>query len=724
MKPKTILLMLLTGLCIQCSTPALPTASSSLNIIPAPNEVTLKEGFCSWPSDKEPVVEIQPRHKRITAAEGYRLSINRKEVRITARTEAGAFYGRQTFLQLKNSARQTSPGTLELPCLVIEDAPRFAYRGMHLDVSRHFFDKTFIKKQLDAMAYYKFNTFHWHLTDGAGWRLEIPKYPLLTSEAAWRRDARWKDWWTTGERQYCTQDTPGAYGGYFTAEDVKEIVAYAAERHITVIPEIEMPGHSDEVLAVYPNLSCSGKPYVAGEFCIGNEDTFTFLQDVLDVVMDLFPSHYIHIGGDECNHAHWEQCPKCQALMKREGMTDVAQLQSYLITRIEKYLNDHGRDLLGWDEILDGGLAPNATVMSWRGEAGGLKAAQAGHNVVMTPGGYCYLDAYQADPETQPEAIGGFLNLEKAYSYNPCPDSMDAAIASYILGVQANVWAEYMPTYEHAEYMIYPRLLAVAEVAWTQAAKKSWPDFKLRANNAITYLQQKGYNPFPLSDRVLSQQEVHAQDGYLSVTLESERTGVEIRYALGDTLAPPLHTYNEPLVVRDSLTLVAALYRNGVQEGTAVTLHTDYHKGIGKHAVYTTRIYPDYAAGGDSALIDGYRGGSGYGDGRWQGFCPNDLDVIIDLGDITPVHRIEARFMQVVGPWIFFPSKVDVYGSQNGVDYTHYGTQVCDVPVDREGALFQNFGWTGPAIPTRFVRYVAKQSSKKAFIFTDEIVIQ
>ena len=346
--------------------------------------------------------------------ESYQLSITGKGISVVAPSAAGLFYGFQSLLQL---AEQEADGTFSFPLIEIKDSPRFSYRGLHLDVSRHFRTKEFLKKQLDAMARYKLNRFHWHLTDGAGWRLEIKRYPELTEQAAYRPYPNWKAWWKGG-RKYCTKDAPGADGGYYTQEDAREIVEYARQRHITVIPEIEMPGHSEEVLAVFPHLSCSGKPYVNSEVCIGNEDTFTFLQNVLLEVMEIFPSEYIHIGGDEANMDSWRKCPLCQKRMKQEGLADVKELQSYLIHRMEKFLNEHGRQLLGWDEILEGGLAPRATVMSWRGEEGGIKAAKAGHDVIMTPGGFCYLDSYQDAPTTQPEAIGGYLTLEKVYSYS------------------------------------------------------------------------------------------------------------------------------------------------------------------------------------------------------------------------------------------------------------------------------------------------------------------
>lgn len=286
------------------------------------------------------------------------------------------------------------------------------------------------------------------------------------------------------------------------------MLEYARLRHVTVIPEIEMPGHSDEVLAAYPQLSCTGKLYTAGEVCIGNEETFKFFEDVLDEVIRLFPSRYIHIGGDEASRRHWKACPKCQKRMKDEGLKNESELQSYMIARIEKYLNGKGREIIGWDEILDGGLAPNATVMSWRGTEGGIAAARMGHYAIMTPESHCYLDHYQDDPETQPLAFGACVPIGQTYSYDPAPDSLGSDICKYILGVQGNVWAEYLPTYEHAEYMIYPRIIALAEVGWTPTKNKHPESFKRRINNEIRYIRTKGYNPFTLSEQVQTSQTV------------------------------------------------------------------------------------------------------------------------------------------------------------------------------------------------------------------------
>ena len=589
--------------------------------------------------------------------ESYQLSITGKGISVVAPSAAGLFYGFQSLLQL---AEQEADGTFSFPLIEIKDSPRFSYRGLHLDVSRHFRTKEFLKKQLDAMARYKLNRFHWHLTDGAGWRLEIKRYPELTEQAAYRPYPNWKAWWKGG-RKYCTKDAPGADGGYYTQEDAREIVEYARQRHITVIPEIEMPGHSEEVLAVFPHLSCSGKPYVNSEVCIGNEDTFTFLQNVLLEVMEIFPSEYIHIGGDEANMDSWKKCPLCQKRMKQEGLADVKELQSYLIHRMEKFLNEHDRQLLGWDEILEGGLAPRATVMSWRGEEGGIKAAKAGHDVIMTPGGFCYLDSYQDAPTTQPEAIGGYLTLEKVYFYDPIPEVLTKEGADYIQGVQANVWAEYITTAEHMEYMVYPRLLALTEVAWTQPDKKNWEHFHRCALKEVKWLQDNGYHPFDLSKEV------------------------------------------------------------GERPEAAIPVE---HLGLMKTVKYTSPYAPQYTAGGDSALVDGLRGGWTYGDKRWQGFLNTDMDITVDLGEMKEISSIAAEFMQLSGPYVWLPREVIISISEDGNTFTEQARLHTDVPTTEDRLVFRTYEWDGK-VSARYVRYQALSNGiEGGWLFTDEIVIK
>lgn len=590
-------------------------------------------------------------------SESYTLDVTTDQVKITASTSAGLFYGLQSLLQL---AELQSDRTYQIGGVHITDAPRFAYRGFMLDVSRHFFSKEFVKKQIDALAYFKLNRLHLHLTDAAGWRIEIKKYPQLTNLAAWRSKALWKDWWN-GDRKYTNRNEPGAYGGYYTQDDIRELVEYARIRHITIIPEIEMPGHSEETLAAYPNLSCAGEAYKNADFCAGNEETFVFLENVLKEVMDLFPSKYIHIGGDEAGKAAWKTCPKCQKRIKDEQLKDVHELQSYLIHRMEKFLNKHGRNLLGWDEILEGGLAPNATVMSWRGESGGIQAVRSGHQAIMTPGGYCYFDSYQDAPSLQPEAIGGYLTLEKVYSYNPVPDSLSAAEAKLIYGVQANLWTEYVPTEEHAEYMTYPRLLALAEVAWSAPERKSWPDFRKRVEKANATLASKGYAPFDLSKEVGRRPECRV----------------------------PVN-----------------------------------HLAVGKKVTYNAPYSESYVAQKETTLTDGHLGDWTYGDGAWQGFVSSrGLDVTIDLEKDTEIQSISGGFMETVGPGVFFPAEVIISVSSDGVNYTELKNERYVIGKSTK-VEFKTISWEGTS-KARYIRYQAHPSKETGgFIFADEIIVK
>lgn len=590
----------------------------------------------------------------ITSPEGYVLSVNSDGVRIEALSGAGLFYGVQTLLQMAADAPEG------MTAVTVKDEPRFEYRGIMLDVSRHFRSKEFVKRQIDLLSYYKINRLHLHLTDAAGWRIEIKKYPRLTQFAAWRPQAVWKDWWN-GKREYCEETDPRAQGGYYTQDDIRELVAYAQKHYVTIIPEIEMPSHSEEVLTAYPELSCTHVPYKQSDFCIGNEKTFEFLENVLTEVMELFPSEYIHIGGDEAGKASWPNCKLCQARMKKEGLKDVNELQSYSIHRMERFLNSHGRKLLGWDEILDGGLAPNATVMSWRGTEGGLAAIRSGHKAIMSPGQYCYLDGYQDAPYSQPEAIGGYLPLKKVYGYEPVPDSLSADEAKLMYGVQANLWTEYIPTEEHTEYMLYPRAIALAEVAWSKPENKSWEDFHRRALKIVDELKAKGYHPFELKNEIGNRKEAE--------------TPVE-------------------------------------------------HLALGKKVTYNAPYWENYPAAGEATLTDGLRGGWNYNDQLWQGFVTKDrVDVVIDLEKETPIHSVAADFMQICGPEVFMPERVVISVSNDGKEFTQLAEIKHEVVRD-DAVTFKNFGWEGEA-SARYIRYQALASDKfGGVLFTDEIVVK
>lgn len=610
--------------------------------------------YMSQPVAGEKMIRLEIDKNAGMPDEGYRLDVASDGVTLKAKTSAGLFYGIQTFVQLADA------GGGKVRACSIDDAPRFPYRGIMLDVSRHFRSLDFVKKQIDLLSSLKINRLHLHLTDGAGWRLEIKKYPRLTEFAAWRPYANWRDWSENGS-QYCDRKDPHAQGGFYTQDEMRDLIEYARKHSVTIVPEIEMPSHSSEVLTAYPELSCTHEPYKQRDFCVGNEKTFEFIENVLDEVVALFPSEYIHIGGDEASKTSWPDCPLCQKRMKEEGLKGVDELQSYLIKRVEKYLNSKGRRLLGWDEILQGGVAPNATVMSWRGEQGGIDAVRSGHRAVMTPGAYCYFDAYQDAPNSQPHAIGGYLTLEKVYSYNPVPDSLSADEAKLVYGVQANLWTEYIPTAEHAEYMLYPRSLALAEVAWSQPDNKSWKSFRKRVLAALPKLREKGYHPFDYSKELGDRKEA-----------------------------------SRPVK----------------------------HLALGKKVTYNRPFWGNYPANGAKTLTDGLRGGWSYNDQRWLGFVGNPrMDAVIDLEEIKTIHSVDADFMQICGPDVYMPTKVVISASEDGEHYAVLAEINHQVTKD-DVVSFKDFGWKGKT-RARYIRYQADADSKiGGVLFVDEIIVK
>lgn len=689
-------------------------------LLPKPAQMSLSEGYFKADSSMIISPDGSSRVKYTVdtslvdlGEEGYRLVVTPRGINLSAGTDAGLFYGQQTLLQLV-----TDKG---VPCVEIEDAPRFPYRGLHLDVSRHMFPVEEIMKLVDVMSSYKMNRLHLHLTDAGGWRMQIDKYPRLTSHGAFRTESDWRLWWDGKDRRYLPEGTEGAYGGYYTKDQLRSIVAHAAEKHVTVIPEVEFPGHSEEVFEAYPELCCQGKPYTSGDFCIGNPAVYEFMENVLTEVMEVFPSEYIHIGGDEAGKQSWKTCPKCQALMRKEGMKSVDELQSYMIHRIEEFVMSKGRRIIGWDEILEGGLAPEATVMSWRGESAGFKSARMGHDVIMTPGNYMYFDFYQAEPNTQPYAIGGYTPIKKVYSYNPIPaDSLTTDEEKHILGVQANTWTEYIKDEKYLEYMMFPRALAVAEIGWTPQDMRCWDDFKPRMNRHVELLHMHGVNAFPLSDELEVTMHVDTVKKLIEVYLDAEKYPVEVRYTTDGTqpdASSPL--YKDAIVVKDSAHIVAGIFRDGKLQGTATEKKVDYHRGIGKKITYLSELYSGYMAGGMNALLDGYRGGLTYLDGRWQGYLDN-LDCVVDMGESTVISKVSSRWMQLIGPGVFQPAEVEMLVSEDGKNFTSCGVIPTTIARDNPDLLFEEYEFKGEW-KARYIRLKAKNPS--GFIFVDEIVI-
>lgn len=667
---------------------------------------------------RQHIVFVAVGYKEIADNAGYKLVITPERITLSARTTAGALYGMQSLLQL--ILLQPVQGVV--PCAEITDHPRFGYRGVMLDVSRHFFPVSYIKRFLDLMALYKMNNFHWHLSDGPGWRLEIKKYPELTSIAAWRTHGNWKAWWES-PRKYSEEGNPNAYGGYYTQEQAKDIVAYAAQRGITVIPEIEMPGHSEEVLAVFPHLACSGKPYTNGEFCLGNDSTFIFLENVLTEVMTIFPSKYIHVGGDEAGKSAWKQCPKCQKRISDEHLKDESELQSYNIRRLDKFLSSKGRKLLGWDEILEGGLAPEATVMSWRGEKGGITAAEMGHDVIMTPGGYCYFDSYQADPSTQPIAIGGYLTVEKVYSYEPVPVVLDPSKAKHILGAQANIWTEYIPTVEHLEYMIFPRLLALSEVTWSEKGNRNYENFKTRLQSHYLLMQRLNVNYCRPSYRLEVGTKFDTEQKKVSVNFKSEQYNPVIYYTLdGSEPTTASYLYKGSFEVSGAAKVCAAIFENGFIKDKSAKLDIDFHLAIGKKVSYNQPYSKSYPAQKEATLVNGYRGSLTYGDGQWQGFESHDMDVTIDLEKSIKLKRLSVSFMQQTGPGVFMPDFVEVSLSDDGKEFRKVKTINNDIPLTQSSLTFKDFQFDLSGEKGRFIKVFAR-NGQHGFLFADEVIV-
>lgn len=673
------------------------------------------------------------------ANEGYQMNITDKGITIKASSPTGIFYGIQSLLQTLPAIRTNAPLTVQ--AMQITDQPRFQWRGMHLDVSRHFFSIEIIKEYLDLMASYKLNTFHWHLTDGGGWRLEIKKYPKLTEQAAWRVDA-WGKPWSWYELAFNADKNRSTYGGYYTQEQAKEVVAYAAKLHITVVPEIEMPGHSEEVVAAYPQLSChsifhfgqSGDFFASkmeGNFCAGNDSSFTFIQDVLTEVMAIFPSNYIHIGGDEVEKESWKTCAKCQLRIKNESLKNEEELQSYFIKRIEKFVLAKNRKIIGWDEILEGGLAPTATVMSWRGEKGGVEAAKMKHFVVMTPGSPCYFDHYQAGPEGEPQAIGGFNSLMKVYNYEPIPKELNEEEGKFVLGAQGNVWTEYISTAEHLEYMVLPRMPALAEVLWSSKEQRNWDDFNSRLQNHFVAFEQKGlhYCAGNYTVNIIP----NTVDGKLVVTLNSEAWNGKIFYTThGEEPTAQSMPYTQPILVDSSIELKAVVVVNGRVMGLKAARQIfTFHKAMGCEVKYSFPVSDYYKGDGPNTLTDGIRGTAIIGK-NWHGFSGKDMVATIDMGSQKSIHKISAGFLQAYNRWIFLPSSVTIEVSNDGVNFTT--VQAINNPISTsELQVFYDFTSIFPSLNARYIFVSAKNTNcpeghpgagKAAWIFADEIIVE
>ena len=679
--------------------------------------------------------------------EAYKLSVTPQLIKITASAPNGFYYGLQTLYQLlpvdvycKERARNAE---WSVPCVEIEDAPTFRYRGAMLDVCRHFASIDYIKKFIDVLAAHKMNTFHWHLTDDQGWRIEIKKYPKLT-EIGSQRSETMVDYFYT---HYPFKYDGKPHGGFYTQDEIKEVVAYAQSKYITVIPEIELPGHALAAIASYPELSCT--PDSTYEVCklwgvfdqvfCPTDTFFQFMEGVMDEVVELFPSSYIHIGGDECPKVRWTKCPKCQDRIKALGIkadknhTAEEKLQSFIINHAEKFLNDHGRQIIGWDEILEGGLAPNATVMSWRGEGGGIEAAKQKHDVIMSPNTYLYFDYYQSkDVEQEPEAIGGYLPLERVYSYEPMPASLTPEEQKYIKGVQANLWTEYIPTFSQVEYMELPRMAALADIQWTNPEHKDYQDFLQRLVRMVKIYDVYQYNYAKHVFDVTARFEPNAETGTVDVTL-STVDNCPVYYTLdGTDPTTASQLYTEPVKINTNCTFKAMAVR---PTGNSRIVKEDiaFSKSTSKKITALQPVNKQYEFAGISTLVDGLKGNRNYKTGRWIAFYKNDMEAVIDFGQSADFSKVTLTTNVEKGDWIFDARSISVAVSEDGENFKQVASEEYPaMTLDNPNQLYEHVLSFEP-VKARYLKVLAKPEynipswhggkGNPAFLFVDEITV-
>lgn len=669
--------------------------------------------------------------------EAYQLKVTSDGVTINGASEAGVFYGIQT---LRKSIPVTELRTPVLPAVEINDYPRFNYRGAHFDVSRHFFTVEEAKSFIDMMTLHNMNRLHWHLTDDQGWRIEIKKYPLLTEVGSKRKET------VIGRNSGKYDGIP--YGGFYTQEEAKEIVKYAAERYITVIPEIDLPGHMQAALTAYPYLGCTGGPYEVwtewgvsdNVLCAGNDSVLTFIDDVFTEIMDIFPSEYIHVGGDECPKVKWEKCPKCQARIKALGLKSDKKhskeeyLQSFVINHAEKFLNDHGRQIIGWDEILEGGLAPNATVMSWRGEGGGIEAAKHHHDVIMTPNTYLYLDYYQTkDIENEPLAIGGYLPLERVYSYEPMPKSLTPEEQKFIIGVQANHWSEYIPTLSQLQYMALPRWAALSEVQWSDPKYKNYQDFLSRLPQLIKLYDAEGYNYATHVFDVEADFIANSANGSVDVVMNTI-DHAPIHYTLDGSEPTTASPVADSILVIDKSCTLNAMAIRPTGNSRMLTEKIAFSKSTSKPTKANQPVNKQYEFNGVTTLTDGLKGNGNYKTGRWIAFYRNDMDVTIDLQQPTEISSVAFTTCVEKGDWIFDARSFTVEVSEDGKNFTKVASE--EYPAlkesDRNGLYEHKLTFT--PVKTRYIRVLVPSEKSipawhggkgnAAFLFVDEITVE
>lgn len=658
--------------------------------------------------------------------EAYSIQIDSKKIQIGYTTDESYFRAVQTLVQLFNEHRDDK----SFSAMKIDDYPQFKWRGMHLDVVRHFFTVDEVKKYLDYLAMYKMNTFHWHLTDDQGWRIEIKKYPKLTEIGSKRKESMIGPY---GDDKYDV--TP--YGGFFTQEEIKDVINYAKKLHINIVPEIEMPGHALAALSAYPELACTDGPFEAATkwgvfddvFC-PKEETFEFLQNVLTEVIALFPSEYIHIGGDECPKTRWKECVHCQELIKKENLGDEHGLQSYFIRRIGEFVSSKGRKIIGWNEILEGGLAPGAAVMSWTGEEGGIEAARLKHFAVMTPGGYCYFDHYQGDPQNEPLAFGGYTPLDKIYGYHPIPSVLTTEEGKFILGVQANLWAEYILDFKHIEYMLFPRLMALSEAAWGTNKPEKYLEFEKKVVQHFKYLDEKGVNYsksiFNPSGKVVRHGKGIAYELYLSKNIHNIRFTTD-----GSEPNNQSEAYKKPIPVTESMTIKSGYFEDGQLKSAISSQRLNISKSTGKPLVLVNQPSPNYAFGGELTLVDGIEGDSKVLGKTWLGFSGTDVVATIDMGEKTNISKIYFNSLKNIGSWIHLAKGAKVFVSDDGKNFKEAGEIGKEKIDELNGKVVINFV---PALNARYLRIEIYNAGiipagnpgagSAAWLFVDEIGVK
>jgi hexosaminidase len=646
----------------------------------------------------------------------YRINVTPKGILINAEFDEGVFYGVQTIRQLlpKEAEQKKLKLPLQLPTMLIQDGAKFPHRGLLLDCCRHFMSVDFIKKYIDALAYYKMNVLHWHLTEDQGWRIQIDKYPLLTEVGAWR-----------------TEKDGTKYGGFYSKQEIREIVDYATARHITVIPEIELPGHSSAAIAAYPALSCTHQTIeVENEwgvfkdiYCAGDEYTFDFLENVLSEVCELFPSPYIHIGGDEAPKFRWEQCEKCQRRIKQEKLKDEAELQTYFIERIATYLQSKGKRIIGWDEILEGGIPADAMIQSWRGMEGGEHAAKAGHDVVMSPTSHCYFDYGLSSTD-----------MEEVYNFNPIPASLTVAESKYIRGGECNMWTEHAPQ-ETVDSKVFPRLLALAEVLWTFPEQRNYALFTKRVEEH--YERLKGLSISPGFPKVPISMNATPKENALQIELKPAFQEIHITYSLAPAGTRPgdkILNYTNAIVIDRPTLLSAQATMSELRYTEPMMWWFEPHLALNDSLRITYEPSPWYTGGGAKALVDGRLGSTNFRDGAWQAVQGKNMEAVVDLGVSTEIQELETRWFMYGNAWIFLPKSVEYFISDDGKNWKSVGMSESKTDERKEGEFFEPFLLKRMNEKARFVKMVAANHGlcpewhdapgEPSWLFCDEFVVR